>query len=62
MNNLIGSAHRPLSDITTKEMIDTSLISSRERHVLDITEDVGISTKRVHNIMHEKLQMKKLCA
>ena len=37
------------------------IMENRRMKVCEIAEDVGISTERVHNILHEKLHVKKLC-
>lgn len=37
-------------------------MADRWIQVSEIAEAVGIFTKRVHKILHEKLQVKKLCA
>jgi len=44
------------------EKIHDMIIENRRMKVHEIAEAVGISTKRVHNILHEKLHVKKLCA
>ena len=55
---------RPV-EVTTPEMIakiHRIVMDDRRMKVRDIAEIVGISVDRVHNILHEKLEMKKLCA
>lgn len=55
---------RPV-EVTTPEMIEKIhgiVMEDRRMKVREIAEIVGISVDRVHNILHEKLQMKKLCA
>jgi len=36
-------------------------MEDRQMKVRDITEIVGISVDRVHNILHKELEMKKFC-
>jgi [histone H3]-lysine36 N-dimethyltransferase SETMAR len=53
------------SDVTNPEMISKIhgiVLEDRRVKVREIAETVGISTERVHNILHQKLEMKKLCA
>lgn len=53
------------SEVTTEETIEkihNIIMEDRRVTVRDIAETVGISTERVYNILHERLQMKKLSA
>jgi len=43
------------------EKIHGMIMENRRMKVREIAEAVGISTERVHNILHEKLHVKKLC-
>lgn len=55
---------RPV-EVTTPEIIEKIhhiVMEDRRIKMHDIAEIVGISVDRVHNILHEKLGMKKLCA
>jgi len=55
---------RPV-EVTTPEMIEKIhriVMEDRRMKVRDITEIVGISVDRVHNILYKELEMKKLCA
>lgn len=59
----VGSG-RPV-EITTLNIVEKIHGMIMENHrvkVREIAEAVGISTERVHNILHEKLLVKKLCA
>jgi len=50
---------------TTSEMIEKIYRIVMKDHRIkmrDITEIVGISVDRMHNILHKELEMKKLCA
>ena len=38
------------------------IMENRQMKVREIAEAVDISTETVHNILHEKLHVKKLCA
>ena len=52
-------------EVTTQETIDKvhdSIMEDRRLKVRELANIVGISTERVHHILHEKLDMKKLCA
>ena len=55
-------SRRPVEVTTTDivEKIHGIVTEDRRVKVCEIAESVGISTERVHNILHEKLQMKKL--
>jgi len=55
---------RPVEIITLDivEKIHGMIMENRRMKVREIAEAVGISTERVHNILHEKLHVKKLCA
>lgn len=58
------SPGRP-NEVTTSEMIEKIykiVLEDRKVKVREITNMVNISTERVYNILHEHLQMKKLCA
>jgi len=44
------------------EKIHRIVMEDRRMKVRDIAEIVGISVDRMHNILHKKLEMKKLCA
>jgi len=44
------------------EKIHRIVMEDRRMKVLEIAETVGISTERLHNILHEKFHMKRLCA
>ena len=44
------------------EKIHGMIMKNRRMKVREIAEVVGISTERVHNILHEKLHVKKLGA
>lgn len=44
------------------EKIHRIVMEDRRMKVRDIAEIIGISIDRVHNILHKKLEMKKLCA
>ena len=53
------------SDVTTPEMIKKVLrlvTDDRKLKVREIAKMVNISTERVHNILHNCLNMRKLCA
>ena len=53
------------NEVTTPEMIEKIhklVLEDRRIKVRQIAEITGISTERVHFILHEQLQMKKLCA
>lgn len=55
---------RPV-EVTTKEMVEKNhgiILEDRRVKVREIVETVGISTERVHNILHGILEMKKVCA
>ncbi|XP_049521685.1 histone-lysine N-methyltransferase SETMAR-like [Dermacentor silvarum] len=55
---------RPV-EVTTPEMvlkIHGIVMEDRRVKVREIADIVGISAERIHNILHEKLQMKKVCA
>jgi predicted XRE-type DNA-binding protein len=43
------------------EKIHGIVLEDRRIKVREIVEVVGISTERMHHILHEKLSMKKLC-
>jgi len=50
---------------TTSEMIEKIYRIVMKDHRIkmrDITEIVGISVDRMHNILHKELEMKKFCA
>ena len=52
-------------EVTTQETIDKvhdMVMEDRRLKVRELANIVGISTERVHHILHEKLAMKKLCA
>jgi len=55
---------RPV-EVTTLDIVEKihgMIMEDRRMKVREIAEAVGISTERVHNILHEKLHVKKLCA
>lgn len=55
---------RPV-EVTTLDIVEKihgMVMENRRMKVREIAEAVGISTERVHNILHEKLHVKKLCA
>ncbi|MCP6645975.1 hypothetical protein NL493_27890, partial [Klebsiella pneumoniae] len=55
---------RPV-EVTTPEIIDKiqdMVMDDRRVKVREITSAVGISCERVHNILHQHLDMKKLSA
>ena len=55
---------RPV-EVATKEVIEKVhgiVMGDLRIKIREIAEIVGISTERVHNILHEQLHMKKLCA
>ncbi|XP_018053801.1 PREDICTED: histone-lysine N-methyltransferase SETMAR-like, partial [Atta colombica] len=57
-------SERPV-EITTLDIVEkihSMIMENRRMKVRKIAEAVVISTKRVHNILHEKLHVKKLCA
>lgn len=52
-------------EVTTQKIIDkihVMVMDDRRVKVRDIASAVGISEKRVHNILHTHLNMKKLAA
>lgn len=55
---------RPVEVITSDivKKVHGMLMKDRLVKVRDVTEVVGILTKRMHNILHKKLHTKKLCA
>ena len=60
----IPSPGRP-NEITTPNIINKihdMVLDDKKLKVREIAETTSISTERVHNILHEHLHMKKLCA
>jgi transposase len=55
---------RPKSATTLEiiEQVHDMLLDDRQMKVLEISKTTGISKERVGYILHEKLDMKKLCA
>ena len=55
---------RPVEAIAPEmiEKIHRIVMEDRRIKVREIAEIVGISVRVVHNILHEKLKMKKMCA
>ena len=47
--------------LQTIEKIDRIVMEDQRIKVREIAEIVGISVGAVHNILHEKLEMKKIC-
>jgi transposase len=55
---------RPKSATTPEivEQVHDMLLGDRRMKVCEIAETIGISKKRIGYILHEELDMKKLCA
>ena len=56
---------RPTATVTTDEIIDkikNLVVADRRLKIREIAAEVGISTERVHFVLHEKLGMTKVCA
>jgi histone-lysine N-methyltransferase SETMAR len=51
-----------LKRATTPEIIEQVVLDDRRMKVREISETIGISKERVGYILHEELDMKKLCA